>query len=71
MVAAARQRREAVSVALLGNIADVLPELHRRGVAIDVAHRPDLGPRLATGLHPAGILRGRGGRVPPARSGRL
>ena len=33
VVAAARERREAVSVGLLGNIADVLPELHRRGVA--------------------------------------
>ncbi len=48
-VLAAKQARRALSVGLVGNIADVLPELHRRGVAIDVltdqtaAHDLELG----------------------------
>jgi urocanate hydratase len=32
----AREKREALSVGLVGNIAEVLPELVRRGVAVDV-----------------------------------
>jgi urocanate hydratase len=32
----AREKREGLSVGLVGNIADVLPELVRRGVAVDV-----------------------------------
>ena len=35
-VAAARSSREAVSVAVIGNAAQVLPEIHRRGVDVDV-----------------------------------
>ncbi|MCP2168017.1 urocanate hydratase [Goodfellowiella coeruleoviolacea] len=35
-VEAARRERRALSVAVLGNAADVLPELLRRGVAVDV-----------------------------------
>src|SRR5436190_343135 len=35
-VTAAKRKRGALSVGLLGNVADVLPELARRGVAIDV-----------------------------------
>ena len=34
---------EAKSVGLLGNAADILPELVRRGVRPDMRHRPDLG----------------------------
>src|SRR5436190_7314152 len=36
LVTNAKRKREALSVGLVGNIADVLPELARRGVAIDV-----------------------------------
>ncbi len=35
-VSAARTAREAVSVAVIGNAAEVLPEIHRRGVEVDV-----------------------------------
>ncbi len=35
-VSAARAAREAVSVAVIGNAAEVLPEIHRRGVEVDV-----------------------------------
>ncbi|MBO6574181.1 MAG: urocanate hydratase [Rhodothermales bacterium] len=45
----ARTAREALSVGLVGNVADVLPELVRRGITPDVltdqtsAHDPDVG----------------------------
>ena len=43
------------SVGLVGNIAEVLPELVRRGRGARRAHRPDLGARPPAGLHPGGL----------------
>jgi urocanate hydratase len=54
VLSAARQRREALSVALPGNIADVLPELHRRGVAIDVLTDQTSAHDLRLGYIPRG-----------------
>ena len=67
----ARRGGGALSVGLVGNIAEVLPELVRRGVRARRAHRPDLGARPARGLHPGRALAGGRGRAARARSGRL
>ena len=48
--ATAARRGSARSIALEGNAADVLPELVRRGVMPDVAHRSDVGARRAERL---------------------
>jgi urocanate hydratase len=54
---AARQSRTPLSIALVGNAAEVLPEIVRRGVAVDVvtdqtsAHDP-LGGYIPTGVSP-------------------
>ena len=56
-----------LSVGLLGNAAEVVPELARRGEALRPRHRPDRGPRPAERLRPGRVL-GRGGR--DAASGR-
>ena len=51
---AARQRREALSVGLVGNIADVLPELVRRGVAVDVVTDQTSAHDIRVGYIPIG-----------------
>ena len=71
LVEEARAGRRALSVGLVGNIAEVLPELVRRGVVPDVRHRPDLGARSARGLHPRRAVAGGRGRAARARPGRL
>ena len=52
---ARRRTKKPISVGLLGNAAEVLPELLRRGVRPDMRHRPDLGARSGQRL-PAGGL---------------
>ncbi len=55
LVDAARARREALSVGLVGNIADVLPELVRRGVVPDVLTDQTSAHDLRVGYIPAGL----------------
>ena len=50
----ARAQGEALSVGLVGNIAQVLPELHRRGVVIDVLTDQTSAHDLRVGYIPAG-----------------
>ena len=50
-----RRTSSPLSVALLGNAAEILPELVRRGVRPDLRDRPDLGARSGQRL-PAGRL---------------
>ncbi|MFI4859872.1 MAG: urocanate hydratase [Phycisphaerales bacterium JB063] len=50
----ARAQGEALSVGLVGNIAEVLPELHRRGVVIDVLTDQTSAHDLRVGYLPAG-----------------
>ncbi|XAM00911.1 urocanate hydratase [Phycisphaeraceae bacterium D3-23] len=50
----ARADGEALSVGLVGNIAEVLPELHRRGVVIDVLTDQTSAHDLRVGYIPAG-----------------
>ncbi len=50
----ARANGEALSVGLVGNIAEVLPELHRRGVTIDVLTDQTSAHDLRVGYIPAG-----------------
>ncbi len=54
-VLAARQRGEALSVGLVGNAAEVLPELVRRGVDIDVVTDQTSAHDLQVGYIPAGF----------------
>ncbi len=54
-VEGARARREALSVGLVGNIAEVLPELVRRGVAIDVVTDQTSAHDLRVGYIPTGL----------------
>jgi urocanate hydratase len=54
-VETARARREALSVGLVGNIAEVLPELVRRGVEIDVLTDQTAAHDLRLGYLPAGL----------------
>jgi len=49
-----RQQGKAKSIALLGNIAEVLPKLHRRGVKIDVLTDQTSAHDLEIGYIPAG-----------------
>ena len=65
---AARREGRALSVGLVGNCADVLPEIVRRGVAGRRGDRPDQRPRSAERLHPAGTLARSGRGAAPARS---
>jgi urocanate hydratase len=51
----ATERREAVSVGLLGNIAEVLPELYQRGVVPDVLTDQTSAHDLREGYIPAGV----------------
>ncbi len=53
-VLAARERRQALSIGLLGNIADVLPELVRRGLTPDVLTDQTAAHDLERGYIPAG-----------------
>lgn len=53
-VDAARRGKKAVSIGLVGNIADVLPELARRGVAIDVLTDQTAAHDLRIGYIPVG-----------------
>jgi urocanate hydratase len=54
-VGRARDRREALSVGLVGNIAEVLPELLRRNVAVDVLTDQTAAHDLRLGYLPVGI----------------
>jgi urocanate hydratase len=54
-VEGARNRGEALSVGLVGNIADVLPDLVRRGVAVDVVTDQTSAHDLRVGYIPAGL----------------
>jgi urocanate hydratase len=53
-VEAAKREKRALSVGLLGNVADVLPELARRGVAIDVLTDQTAAHDLRVGYIPRG-----------------
>src|SRR5437763_909645 len=53
-VEAAKRERRALSVGLLGNVADVLPELLRRGVAIDALTDQTAAHDLRIGYIPRG-----------------
>jgi urocanate hydratase len=53
-VLGAKARGEALSVALLGNVAEVLPELVRRGVEVDVLTDQTAAHDLRLGYVPAG-----------------
>ncbi len=59
-----------VSVGLLGNTAEVLPELVQRGVRPDMRDRPDLGARSDQRLPAARLDAGRMGGPPRRRSRR-
>ncbi|QXD14422.1 urocanate hydratase [Rhodocaloribacter litoris] len=54
LVLAAKRNREALSVGLLGNIADVLPELVRRGIVPDVLTDQTSAHDLRVGYIPRG-----------------
>jgi urocanate hydratase len=58
LVQEARERREALSVGLVGNIADVLPELVRRGVVPDVLTDQTSAHDLRVGYIPSGMTLG-------------
>src|SRR5207302_7797113 len=51
---AAKRQKRPLSVGLLGNVADVLPELARRGVAIDVLTDQTAAHDLRFGYIPRG-----------------
>jgi urocanate hydratase len=55
LVEAARGRGEALSVGLVGNIAEVLPAIVRRGVAVDVVTDQTSAHDLRVGYIPAGL----------------
>src|SRR3954471_17875043 len=55
LVEQARSRRQALSVGLVGNIAEVLPELVRRGVVADVVTDQTSAHDLRVGYIPAGM----------------
>jgi urocanate hydratase len=55
LVEEARSRRQALSVGLVGNIAEVLPELVRRGVVPDVLTDQTSAHDLRVGYIPAGV----------------
>ena len=61
--AAAQREGRALSIGLLGNAAEVLPELVRRGVARRRRHRPDQRARSAQRLRPGGPDRRAGRRA--------
>ena len=55
LVGDARARRQALSVGLVGNIAEVLPELARRGIVPDVVTDQTSAHDLRVGYIPAGL----------------
>jgi urocanate hydratase len=55
IVDAARQRREAISVGLLGNCAEILPEMERRGWVPDVLTDQTSAHDALNGYIPAGL----------------
>ncbi len=55
LVESAKQRKEALSVGLLGNIADVLPELVRRGVVPDMLTDQTSAHDIRLGYVPVGL----------------
>jgi len=55
LVEVARHKREALSVGLVGNIAEVLPELVRRGIGPDVLTDQTSAHDLRLGYIPAGL----------------
>ena len=61
------QHNRPLSVGLVGNCAEVLPELARRGRGARPADRPDQRPRSTERLHSERLRRGAGGGVPEAR----
>ncbi|HEX2450226.1 MAG TPA: urocanate hydratase, partial [Gemmatimonadales bacterium] len=56
LVLGARERREPLSVGLVGNIAEVLPELVRRGIIPDVVTDQTSAHDLRLGYIPAGVM---------------
>ena len=60
---AARREGRALSVGLVGNCGDVLPEIVRRGVQGGRGDGPDQRARSAERICPAGADAGRGGRA--------
>ena len=55
LVLEARRRGEALSVGLVGNIADVIPELVRRGIEVDVVTDQTSAHDLRVGYIPVGL----------------
>ncbi|HSM16733.1 MAG TPA: urocanate hydratase [Gemmatimonadales bacterium] len=55
LVESAKQRKEALSIGLLGNIADVLPELVRRGVVPDMLTDQTSAHDIRVGYIPVGM----------------
>jgi urocanate hydratase len=55
LVTRARERRQALSVGLVGNIAEVLPELVRRDVAVDLLTDQTSAHDLRVGYLPVGL----------------
>ncbi len=70
MIEANRAAGRAQSIALLGNAADVFPEVHRRGVRPGRGDRSDLGARSGQRLPAAGLDGGAVVRAAGQRSGR-
>ena len=67
-VRAAQPDRRGLSVGLLGNAAEVVPELARRGEHVRPRHRPDRRARPADRLRADRARRRGGRRAPPGRS---
>ena len=58
LVEEARSKRQALSVGLVGNIADVLPELARRGIVPDILTDQTSAHDLRVGYIPSGLTLG-------------
>ena len=67
----ARARKQPLSVGLVGNVAEVLPELVRRGVVPDVLTDQTSAHDLRVGYVPRGHSLGEAARAPRERPGRL
>ena len=64
----AREQKRAVSVGLVGNCAELLPEIVRRGVKIDAVTDQTSAHDPLNGYVPAGSYSGRSGRTSSRRS---